>query len=334
MEGIEEQSQRAGSPDGRQPAPPVAGPASYASFTPPHEREIPTDALAGDYAHLAEVTLANPAVTYHVRYEHAGETHYGTVRGETIEQLSSHYFDNPAPTGRTVPLSDVRLLAPLDPNKVSKAVGVAMNTTSPELAEVPAGSHPRWFTMLPTAITGPGGGVEVPQEARFFLHEAELVLVIGRPARHVTVEEAADYIWGVTAGNDISEFDWYGEKQERQSPGKVMAKATDTFAPIGPAIAVGLDYSDLDIIHRLNGKITQRGSCADRLQGPAQLVAHLSRFVTLLPGDIIFTGAAPFQPNAQRTAEPGDELEVEIEGIGRLRNRAVAMGGTPWENRR
>lgn len=332
MEGIEQPSQSVAAPED-QSTPAVAGGGSYASFTPPHEREIATEALAGDYAHLAEVTNANPTVTYYVRYEHAGATHYGTVRGEAIEQLSSHYFDNPTPTGRTVRLSDVRLLAPLDPNKMSKVVGVAMNTTSAELPEVPERSHPRWFTMLPTAITGPGGGVEVPQESRLCLHEAEVVLVIGRPARHVTEEEAPDYIWGVTAGNDISEFDWYVEGQERQSPGKLMAKATDTFAPIGPAIAVGLDYSDLEIIHRLNGEITQRGSSADRLQGPAQLVAHLSRFVTLLPGDIIFTGAAPFQVNAQRTVQVGDELEVEIEGIGRLRNRAVAMPGIPWEDR-
>lgn len=303
----------------------------YGGFEPPHEEEIPTEALAADYERLAELSEANSTIRYFVRYRHAGRAHYGVLEGRAIRQLSSHFFADPRPTGTTVTLDEVRLLAPLDPNRVSKVIGAAANTVTPELASVAAAAHPRLFAKMPTSITGPGGGVEVPEESTLLVHEAELVVVIGKPARHVSVAAAGEYIFGVTAGNDLTEFDWIGEAKGRETPGRVMSKCTDTFAPIGPAIAVGLDYSDLQIVHRVNGQVTQSGSSADRLQSPAEFVSYLSRFMTLLPGDIIFTGATPFVAETPyRIVEPGQELEVEIEGIGVLRNRAVAMGGVTW----
>lgn len=300
-------------------------------FTPPHEDTISTSALADDCAHLAELTRANPEVQYHVRYRETGSAHHGVLEGETIHRLVGDPFDGAQRTGETTSLDEVRLLAPVDPNRVSKVVGVAANTLGPDLEEVPPRSHPIWFTKLPTSITGPGGGIEVPEEASRLLHEGELVLVIGRRGRHISVEAAPDHIFGVTAGNDVTEFSWFGEEEGRGAPSRTVAKGTDTFAPLGPAIAVGLDYSDLEIVHRLNGEVTQRGSCGDRLQGPAELVSHLSRFTTLLPGDVVFTGAAPFEPDARREIRPGDELEAEIEGIGILRNRAVPMEGVRWD---
>lgn len=315
------------------PAHPAAASGSYSTFTPPHEREIPTEDLAADYARLAEVTRENPGVSYHVRYDHAGTIAYGILEGDQIHELSTHYFARPERTGRTTPLGGVRLLAPLDPNCVSKVLGAAANTTGPELPTVPNASHPGWFTKLPSSITGPGGGFEVPGEAIQYIHEAEIVLVIGRQGRHLSVEEAPDHIWGVTMGNDLTELGWFTGGWDRSRPSPILGKISDTMAPIGPAIAVGLDYADLPTTHHLNGTLTQNGSTADRLQGPAEIVSHVSRWVTLLPGDIIFTGATPFEPGANKVLKPGDEVVVEIERLGVLRNRAVAMGGIRWEDR-
>jgi len=308
--------------------------ALYGSFTPPHEEIMPSELLRADRAHLAQLSTANPTTAYYVRYRKESQVRYGVLEGETIHELNTHYFADPRRTGRRDLLEAVRLLAPLDPNRVSKVVGVALNTIGPKLDDVPPGYHPRWFSKLPTAITGPGGGVEVPGEASNFVHEAELVLVIGRRGRHLSVEEAPGYVWGVTVGNDMTELSWNGEGEGPKTPPKLMAKGSDTFAPLGPAIAVGLDYSNLRTTHRLNGELTQDGSSAARVQGTAELVSHLSRFMTLLPGDVIFTGAAPFQPKAKKVVRPGDELEAEVEGIGILRNRAVPMGGSPWGFRR
>jgi 2-keto-4-pentenoate hydratase/2-oxohepta-3-ene-1,7-dioic acid hydratase in catechol pathway len=292
-------------------------------FRPPHEEAIPTAELARDYLHLASLTTEHPEATYHVRYRVAGATSYGVLEGATIHQLSGDPFGDPTRTGRTHPLEEVRLLAPLDPNRVSKVLGVAANTRDAQLTSVPFDSHPRWFSKLPTSITGSGGGVEVPPDAAELVHEAELVIVIGRPGRHLSIEDAGRSIWGVTAGNDLTDFSWIAERGGRTTPGRLLAKAPDTFAPIGPAIAVGLDYRDLPIVHRLNGRVTQSGSSGDRLQDPASLIAYLSRYVTLLPGDIVFTGATPFVDGAERLVRVGDELEVEIGGIGILRNRGV-----------
>jgi 2-keto-4-pentenoate hydratase/2-oxohepta-3-ene-1,7-dioic acid hydratase in catechol pathway len=307
---------------------------AYGAFTPPHEREIPTAALAADYARLAEITAENPDVSYHVRYDHDGRVAYGILRGDVVHELDAHFFAHPARTGRTAPLDAVRLLAPLDPNRVSKVLGVAANTSGGDPASVPSGAHPGWFAKLPTSITGPGGGFEVPEEATNYIHEAELVVVIGREGRHLSVEEAADHIWGVTVGNDLTELGWFTSAWDRGRPSPILGKISDAMAPIGPAIAVGLDYRDLATTHHVNGVLTQRGSTADRLQHPAEVVSHVSRWVTLLPGDVIFTGATPFEPGANKKVGPGDEVVAEIDRLGILRNRAIAMGGVRWEDRR
>ncbi len=311
----------------------VAPAGTYGNHALPGEPVIPMETLLEDYAHLAETTRANPDVTYYVRYLEGGEAHYGILEGETIRQLSSHYFDDPSPTGRTANLMDVRLLSPLDPDRVSKSLGVAVNTMRPQLADLPSEAHPRWFAKLPNTIVGTGEGIELPEEAGNLNYEAELVLVIGRPARHVSVEEAPNYIWGVTAGNDMSENSWYGEGAGREGPTRLISKGTESWGPMGPAIAVGLDYSDVRIIHRLNGEVTQDGTASQLVQTPAELVSYLSRYMTLLPGDIIWTGTVLFEEGARRAMQVGDEITVEVEGIGIVRNQIVPMGGTRWEDR-
>ncbi len=265
-------------------------------------------------------------VTRYVRYAVDGVVSYGILEGDSIRELSADYFSSPKLTGKTMRLADVKLLAPLDPMKVQKVLGVAGNYTIPG-RQPRAVPHPRWFAKMPTSINRPEGGVEVPPEASNLNSEGELVLVIGRKARMVPVAEAPAYIFGVTVGNDISENGWYGERKGVDEPSRMIAKSMDTWACLGPAIVAGLDYRDLRIDVRLNGTLVATGRTSDMVNRPAVLVSYLTRFVTLMPGDIIYTGtvAPPSLPGQRREMKPGDIVEVEIEKVGLLRNTFVPM---------
>jgi len=268
--------------------------------------------------------LSAQAIHY-VRYQHGEQISYGILNGQTIRELSADPFSSPRATGRTARLTDVKLLSPIDPARGGKVLGVAINTRRPgREAPVP---HPRWFAKLATSLVGTEGDVEHPPEASNFDWEGELVLVIGRRARHVSVEEAPRYIFGVTVGNDFSENTWYGERAGVNEPSRLISKATDTWAALGPAIVTGLDYGDLRVVIRVNGDTVATGRTSQLLNNPAQLVSNLSRFVTLLPGDLIYTGTYPTLTGKDNTVHPGDVVEVEIEQLGLLRNRIVPMRG-------
>ncbi|MBI4545874.1 MAG: fumarylacetoacetate hydrolase family protein [Gemmatimonadetes bacterium] len=274
---------------------------------------------------LATATAAGgqDGVTRYVRYAHGGRTAYGILEGETIRELRGDPVSGARPTGRAVRLVDVRLLAPLDPVRVSKVVGVAINTRRPGREQPVA--HPRFFAKMPTSLVGPEDEVEHPPEASNLDWEGELVLVIGRKGRHIPVEDAPRHIFGVTAGNDFSENTWYAERQGTGEPTRLFAKATDTWAPLGPVLVTGLDYGDLGVEIRVNGETVASGRTSQLLNSPAQLVSYVSRYMTLLPGDLIYTGTYPTLPGKDNTVKPGDVVEVEIERIGVLRNRVVAM---------
>ena len=262
-------------------------------------------------------------VVWYVRYSQGERTSYGTLEGQTIRELSGDPFSNPSTTGRTVRLSDVRLLSPIDPTRGVKVLGVAINTRRPgREASVP---HPRWFAKLPTSLVGPDAEVEHPPEATNLDWEGELVLVIGRRARHVSVADAPRYIFGVAVGNDFSENTWYGERAGVNEPSRLISKAADTWAALGPAIVTGVDYGDLRVVIKVNGDTVAVGRTSQLLNNAAQLVSNLSRYVTLLPGDLIYTGTYPTMTGKENTVHPGDVVEVEIEQLGMLRNRIVAM---------
>jgi 2-keto-4-pentenoate hydratase/2-oxohepta-3-ene-1,7-dioic acid hydratase in catechol pathway len=271
----------------------------------------------------AEGALAQQDVRRYVRFESGGRTAYGLLEGERIRELSGDPFSSPRPTGRTVRLAEARLLAPLDPAHVSKVLGVAINTRRAGRTEpVP---HPRFFAKLPTSLAGPDAEVEHPPEADNLDWEGELVLVIGRRCRHVSAEAAPGCIFGVSVGNDYSENTWYGERQGVNEPTRLISKAVDTWAVLGPAIVAGVDYGDLRVDIRVNGQTVATGRTSQLLNSPAQLVSYLSRYVTLLPGDLIYTGTYPTLAGRDNTVRPGDVVEVEIEQLGTLRSRVAAM---------
>jgi 2-keto-4-pentenoate hydratase/2-oxohepta-3-ene-1,7-dioic acid hydratase in catechol pathway len=258
----------------------------------------------------APITVLPAQVTRYVRYSAAGTTSYGMLDGQTIRELRGDLFASPQPTGRTLRLDQVKLLAPGTPGKV---IAVGLNYIS-HLGERPAAAYPGLFAKMPTSIIGPEADVVYPSDATNLHFEGELVVVIGRRAQNVTVADAPKHVFGVTAGNDISERDW-----QRSDLQWFRAKASDTFGPLGPMIVTGLNYGDLLLQTRVNGEVVQSQRTKDLVFDVPTIVSYISRYVTLEPGDVIYTGT----PGTTKAMKPGDVVEVEIEGVGVLRNKIV-----------
>ncbi|MFT5143197.1 MAG: 2-keto-4-pentenoate hydratase/2-oxohepta-3-ene-1,7-dioic acid hydratase in catechol pathway [Rhodothermales bacterium] len=259
-----------------------------------------------------------------VRFQAGHTMAYGELVGGTVYELSGYdLMRQGARTGRTFPLSGVKLLSPIDPAQVPKVIGIAINTRGAgRTGPVP---HPRFFAKMPSSIRGMGDAVELPPEAGNLNYEGELVLVIGKEGRHISEADALDYVFGVTVGNDFSENTWYGERNGVDEPTRLISKGTDSWAPIGPAIVTGLDYLDLSVEVRLNGEIVQSGRTTEMANGVRNLISYISRYMTLQPGDLIFTGTVGRVEGARRVMLDGDEIEVEIEELGTLTNTIVAM---------
>lgn len=246
----------------------------------------------------------------YVRYSHDEAISYGVLQGDLIEELAGSPFDSPKPTGRSVAAQDVRLLAPCEPSKV---LAVGLNYRS-HLAGRPLPDPPGIFIKLPTSIVGPEAPIVLPADAGNTHFEGELVVVIGHRAREVTAAQASQHVFGVTVGNDVSERDW-----QRDDLQWFRAKGCDTFGPIGPVIATDLDYGNLHLQTRVNGEVRQDQNTNDLVCGVDEIVSYISNYATLLPGDVIFTGT----PGNTHALEDGDVVEIEIEGVGVLRNTVL-----------
>jgi 2-keto-4-pentenoate hydratase/2-oxohepta-3-ene-1,7-dioic acid hydratase in catechol pathway len=249
------------------------------------------------------------AQTSYVRYEQAGDISWGELDSSTIRQLSDAPYLGGVRTGRTTTESAVTMKAPVDPNLVfMTAYNFRSHITGP-----PA-EYPGLFIVPPGSIIGPGENIVRPTESRNLHYEAEMVVVIGKRASNVTPEEAPDYVFGVAAGNDVSERDWQANDIQW-----VRAKGTRTFNAVGPVLVAGLDYTDLQIEGRLNGQVRQGENSSDLIFNMHHMVSYISTFFTLEPGDLIWSGTM----GTTQAMEPGDVYEVEIEGVGVLRNQLV-----------
>ncbi len=252
-------------------------------------------------------------MTHFIRYRSGSDTAYGILEGDTVREIRGGLFGDHAPTGVTRKLADVKLLAPCEPGKI---MAVGLNYKS-HLGGRPQPAHPEIFYKPVTALQDPGEPIVIPAEATDVHYEGELVVVIGKRARNVSQEEAAAAIFGVTAGNDVSERNWqHGQGKDLQW---WRAKGCDTFAPLGPAIVTGVDYGNLMLETRLNGETVQKQTTADLIFDCPAIVSRISGWVTLLPGDLIYTGT----PGSTRKMSPGDVVEVELEKVGVLRNPVV-----------
>lgn len=268
-------------------------------------------------AALAAPALAGQAksqVTRYVRYSRRGAVSYGILDGETIREIQGPLFGKHAETGTTVKLAEVKLLYPCQPPKI---LALAGNYKS-HLGKGTPFKNPEIFYKPVSSLQNPGDPIVLPKTSTNVHYEGELVLVIGRRLKDATVEQARAGIFGVACGNDVSEREWQNGPQKDVQWWR--AKGADTFGPVGPVIARGLDYGNLLLQTRLNGKTVQKQSTADLIYDGPTTVSFVSRFVTLTPGDLIFTGT----PGTTGAIKAGDVVEVEIEGIGILRNPVAA----------
>lgn len=259
---------------------------------------------------MANPSLAQLDITNYVRYSYDGKESYGVLKGESIEELRGDLFSSPQKTGRTLKLSKVKLLPPCNPSKV---LAVGLNYKS-HIGNRPIPDHLGLFSKYPTCIIAHEEDILMPSDATDLHYEGELVIVIGKKAQKVSISEASDYIFGVTVGNDVSERNW--QQIDLQW---FRAKASDTFGPIGPTIAQGLNYNDLLLQTRLNGELVQSERTKDLIYSVEEIVSYISKYVTLLPGDVIFTGT----PGSTKAMKPNDVVEIELEGVGVLRNKVV-----------
>ena len=249
-------------------------------------------------------------MTKYVRYRLGTDARYGILDGEAVRELRGDLFGEHTEGGAGHKLSEVKLLAPCVPGKI---MAVGLNYKS-HLGGRPQPAHPEMFYKPVTALQDPEEPIAIPRHATDVHYEGELVVVMGKRVRNVTSEEARGAIFGVTCGNDVSERNWqHGAGKDLQW---WRAKGCDTFAPLGPAIVTGLDYDNLLLETRLNGESVQKQTTADLIFDCPSIVSWVSGWVTLMPGDIIYTGT----PGSTRQLNPGDTVEVEIEGIGVLRN--------------
>ncbi len=219
-----------------------------------------------------------------------------------------------------------RLLPPVpDPRKII-CIGLNYRDHAAE-SGVPVPPEPVLFSKYPTALIGHLDRIVLPRVSHQVDYEAELVVVIGQGGKHISREKAGEHIGGYTIGHDVSARDWQLNKPAKQW---MAGKTFDTFAPTGPELVTPDELPDphnLGIRLRLNGQTMQDSSTSQLIFGVDELIAYLSQIVTLEPGDLIFTGTPPGVGMARKPPvwlKPGDVVEVEIDGLGILRNSVVA----------
>ncbi len=220
--------------------------------------------------------------------------------------------------GRRVPAADAVHLPPSEPSKI---LCVHLNHISRvhefQTSLPPA---PTYFHKPISALNGHRGDVVRPERCRWLNYEGEIVIVIGRPCRNVAPADAGAFIAGYTIGNDYGLHDF----RDTDAGSMLRVKGSDTLAPVGPGLVTDWDFRDKAIRTLVNGEVRQDGSTAEMTWDMHYLVADLARTITLLPGDLVFSGT----PANSRPVEPGDVVTVEVEGLGALTNTIVA-GPTP-----
>ncbi|MEW6447187.1 MAG: fumarylacetoacetate hydrolase family protein [Bacillota bacterium] len=216
------------------------------------------------------------------------------------------------PSSRGCPLKDLKVLAPCTPGKIV-CVGLNYRDHAKELGYA-LPDEPVLFIKPPTAVIGPDESIIYPSVSRQVDYEAELAVVIGKTAKRVRAGQAADYILGYTCGNDVTARDL--QKKDGQW---TRAKSFDTFCPLGPYIVTDLDPRNCEISLYVNGERKQHSTTSELIFDVYYLVSFISYIMTLHRGDIILTGT----PSGVGPLKPGDEVVVEVEGIGRLKNRVV-----------
>jgi 2-keto-4-pentenoate hydratase/2-oxohepta-3-ene-1,7-dioic acid hydratase in catechol pathway len=245
-----------------------------------------------------------------VRYEADGRVSWGIVENAVVKELAAPPFAEVKATSTVRALKEVRLLSPCVPSKI---FALAHNYGDHLQGKTPP-KEPQIFLKVPSSVINPGETILLPQGQGRVDEEAELVVVMGKRCKGARRADALRYVLGYTCGNDVSARVW-----QKNDLNWWRAKSSDTFSPFGPFIVTDLDPRAARIAGRINGREVQRCSSADLIFDVPALIEWISAWVTLEPGDLIFTGTSgdPAELHA------GDVVEVEIEGIGVLSNKVA-----------
>lgn len=248
---------------------------------------------------------------------------YGLVEDEAVYALQGDIFAKWSAGRRIASLDEVQILAPVEPSKVI-AVGKNYVDHAHEMDDsVP--EEPLIFLKPPSAVIAHLAPIVYPVLSQRVDHEGELAVVIGKPCKHVEPAQAGDYILGYTCGNDVTARDL-----QRKDGQWTRGKGFDTFLPLGPFLVTDLDVAGATVETRLNGQVRQRSPLTNMVFGVNFVISYISQVMTLLPGDVILTGT----PSGVSPMQVGDVVEVEINGIGVLRNHLVAPHTTTVLTRR
>ena len=246
----------------------------------------------------------------YVRFRHGSEVKYGVVEGQTVNVLDQDFLNSAAkPTGETIQLETVSLLAPVQPTKVV-CVGVNYASHAKEM-EHDLPEDPIIFIKPSTSVLSPGGEIVYPAMSQRVDYEGELAVVIGKPLKNANEAEAMAAVFGYTCGNDVTARDL--QKKDGQW---TRGKSFDTFCPLGPWVVTDFDPTAVDIESRLNGQVKQKSNTRFLINSIPRLLSYISQIMTLNSGDVVLTGT----PEGVGPMQPGDEVVVKIAGIGELRN--------------
>lgn len=253
------------------------------------------------------------------RFAHDGRTACGIAEGDRVAEVSGGLFDPPSPTGRSFAVDRIRLLPPVIPSTFYAA---GTNYRQHLLNAESRGEKVEWPThaevnyRASNALIGDGDAIVIPADSSGRVaFEGELVVVIGKRAKRLSRENALDCVFGYTIGNDVSERTW--QKSDRTF---WRSKNCDTFKPMGPWVETDVDLASMETRIRLNGREVSCFRTGDMLFGIVDYLCEMSRYLTLVPGDVLWMGTE--DPSLDMV--PGDTVEVSITGIGTLTNSVIA----------
>jgi 2-keto-4-pentenoate hydratase/2-oxohepta-3-ene-1,7-dioic acid hydratase in catechol pathway len=252
-----------------------------------------------------------------LRYQTLSGSAYGSLANDgTVYQLEGWPLGGHHLGAAVGPVDSLTLLPPVEPGKI---ICVGLNYRD-HVAESNAKTpeFPLYFMKPRNTLVGHGAAVVYPKDSTNVHYEAELVVVIGRKGRRIPASQALEYVLGYSVGNDISARDF--QRREMAMGFVLHGKGFDTFAPLGPVVNTEIDGRDLGIELRVNGEVKQKSRTSQLIFGVEQLIEDISSFTTLDPGDVIYTGTT----GGVGPIKAGDVMEVEVEGIGLLRNPVVA----------
>lgn len=247
-----------------------------------------------------------------IRYSRDGQDGYGRIDGDEIYPIANPFTGVMPSDQMPLPRDKVLLLAPATPTKILAA---AVNYQSHAIRRDPT-DQPELFYKPPSSVCGPGDTIQLPPDANQVEAEGELVAVMGRRTRNVSPAQALESVLGFSCGVDVSAREW-----QRGDRSFWRGKGCDTFSPLGPVIATDLNPANLTLVTRINGDVRQETTTEMLLFDVAELIVFAARHITLEPGDLIFTGT----PGTTPEIVDNDTLEVEISGIGTLRNPVATI---------